>query len=468
VLGIPYDGVKVDIWALGVILYLLNSGKRPFVGSSIQIMYKNIININYSLPESFSPGKKYLTIELVDLISKIFVKDPSQRIDIKGICAHAWVVHEMGDVPLYKPKTVGNVNEAHLLKIISGIRQDGDFITYSLNPLARKNSRYGPVKAESKLDIVNFITRRRSASVAEPNGAIPTVVNVGRKSIFSHLLIKRDSHTALQSGPEVVTTSNSAGANSPTFVISVLDSKGTQPVISDEDEPLPQILETEAADFPTRKSNVCFQTELDRNHLGNGEIKFGGSKLISRRRSTTSTSRRNSINAESREFRRDSLNAESREAHVHSILSSGSSMKSSVEEPSFAEMEKWHKIHRPPKEIRMVRLPLTPKIVSSTDAAVMFQDLHSSLIRLSLAHNITFEREPSYYMFKVTYIPTPKELESVNSDSMDVLFEAEICRVSLLKIHALKTKRIFGDAFLYQHINDELMNEIEWTKQVKS
>ena len=54
--GIPYVGAKSDIWAMGVILYLLVSGKAPFSGNSIAALYSNIKGLNYAVPEYFSNG----------------------------------------------------------------------------------------------------------------------------------------------------------------------------------------------------------------------------------------------------------------------------------------------------------------------------------------------------------------------------------------------------------------------------
>lgn len=55
--GIPYNGIKSDIWAMGVILYILVSGKRPFAGSTIAVLYQKILNLDYEIYPHFSPGK---------------------------------------------------------------------------------------------------------------------------------------------------------------------------------------------------------------------------------------------------------------------------------------------------------------------------------------------------------------------------------------------------------------------------
>ena len=54
--GIPYVGVKSDIWAMGVVLYLMVTGKPPFQGETISLLYKEIRAVNYKVYDTFSKG----------------------------------------------------------------------------------------------------------------------------------------------------------------------------------------------------------------------------------------------------------------------------------------------------------------------------------------------------------------------------------------------------------------------------
>ena len=54
--GIPYIGIKSDIWALGVILYFLVVGSAPFGGNTIAELYDNIRNVKYDVYDFFTPG----------------------------------------------------------------------------------------------------------------------------------------------------------------------------------------------------------------------------------------------------------------------------------------------------------------------------------------------------------------------------------------------------------------------------
>ena len=67
-------GPGVDIWALGVMIYLFFTGITPFNGKKESELLENIKNVKYSFDNTDIPD------DAKDLISKILVKDPKQRI----------------------------------------------------------------------------------------------------------------------------------------------------------------------------------------------------------------------------------------------------------------------------------------------------------------------------------------------------------------------------------------------------
>ena len=78
--GIPYDGRGADIWSCGVVLYAILSGRLPFNDPAIRNLLAKVKAGQYQMPQLPEP--------LQDLISRMLIVDPSQRITIGEIKEH--------------------------------------------------------------------------------------------------------------------------------------------------------------------------------------------------------------------------------------------------------------------------------------------------------------------------------------------------------------------------------------------
>ena len=81
--GKKYDGVKIDIWATGIILLAMLCGYLPFEDKINDILFDKIFECKIDFPE-------YLTEEAKDLINKILVVGPEKRITIPEIKKHSF------------------------------------------------------------------------------------------------------------------------------------------------------------------------------------------------------------------------------------------------------------------------------------------------------------------------------------------------------------------------------------------
>ncbi|XP_067827071.1 serine/threonine-protein kinase SIK2-like isoform X2 [Heptranchias perlo] len=99
--GQQYEGPQLDIWSLGVVLYVLVCGALPFDGPTLPILRQRVLEGRFRIPYFMSEDCEHL-------IRRMLVLDPSKRLTIAQIKEHKWMLTE---VPVQRPVVYPQANE---------------------------------------------------------------------------------------------------------------------------------------------------------------------------------------------------------------------------------------------------------------------------------------------------------------------------------------------------------------------
>ncbi|KFO86208.1 Serine/threonine-protein kinase SIK2, partial [Buceros rhinoceros silvestris] len=91
--GQQYEGPQLDIWSMGVVLYVLVCGALPFDGPTLPILRQRVLEGRFRIPY-------FMSEECEHLIRRMLVLDPTRRLTIAQIKEHKWMLIE---VPAQRP-----------------------------------------------------------------------------------------------------------------------------------------------------------------------------------------------------------------------------------------------------------------------------------------------------------------------------------------------------------------------------
>uniref|UniRef100_A0A7I4Y1A2 Non-specific serine/threonine protein kinase n=1 Tax=Haemonchus contortus TaxID=6289 RepID=A0A7I4Y1A2_HAECO len=102
-----------DMWALGVVTYILLSGGSPFLGDTRDETFCNITGVNYHFTDRYF---KNTSTYAKDFISRLFVRDVQLRATVGDCLRHPWIRGpDGGDVDLRKTSSIA-ISHIHSFK----------------------------------------------------------------------------------------------------------------------------------------------------------------------------------------------------------------------------------------------------------------------------------------------------------------------------------------------------------------
>ncbi|XP_076332866.1 uncharacterized protein LOC143237471 [Tachypleus tridentatus] len=118
-LGDMYDAPKVDVWSLGVILYMLVCGYAPFQEVNDSETLTMIMDCKYTVPTHVSKGCR-------NLIASMLVRDPEQRAALEEVANNNWfasenLVQPTDYLPLISHEQLSEDDHAYIIqKLVKG------------------------------------------------------------------------------------------------------------------------------------------------------------------------------------------------------------------------------------------------------------------------------------------------------------------------------------------------------------
>ncbi|KAM4888318.1 serine/threonine-protein kinase SIK1 isoform 1-T2 [Thomomys bottae] len=82
--GKEYEGPQLDIWSLGVVLYVLVCGSLPFDGPNLPTLRQRVLEGRFRIPF-------FMSQDCESLLRRMLVVDPAKRITIAQIRQHRWM-----------------------------------------------------------------------------------------------------------------------------------------------------------------------------------------------------------------------------------------------------------------------------------------------------------------------------------------------------------------------------------------
>ncbi|XP_073722201.1 calcium/calmodulin-dependent protein kinase type II delta 2 chain isoform X4 [Misgurnus anguillicaudatus] len=157
----PY-GKPVDMWACGVILYILLVGYPPFWDEDQHRLYQQIKAGAYDFP---SPEWDTVTPEAKDLINKMLTINPSKRITASEALKHPWICQRSTVASMmHRQETVECLKKFNARRKLKGAILTTLLVTRNFSAKSLLNKKQDGVKEPQTTVIHNPVDRNKEST----------------------------------------------------------------------------------------------------------------------------------------------------------------------------------------------------------------------------------------------------------------------------------------------------------------
>uniref|UniRef100_H0VB17 SNF-related serine/threonine-protein kinase n=1 Tax=Cavia porcellus TaxID=10141 RepID=H0VB17_CAVPO len=220
-LGDEYDAPAVDIWSLGVILFMLVCGQPPFQEANDSETLTMIMDCKYTVPTHVSK-------ECKDLITRMLQRDPKRRASLEEIENHAWLQGvdpspaTKYNIPLVSYKNLSEEEHNSIIqRLVLGDIADRDAIVEAL-----ETNRYNHITATYFL-LAERILREKQEKEIQTRSASPSNIKAQfRQSWPTKIDVPQDLEDDLTATPLSHATVPQSPARAADSVLNGHRSKG--------------------------------------------------------------------------------------------------------------------------------------------------------------------------------------------------------------------------------------------------
>ncbi|XP_060921186.1 calcium/calmodulin-dependent protein kinase type II delta 2 chain isoform X3 [Labrus mixtus] len=252
----PY-GKPVDMWACGVILYILLVGYPPFWDEDQHRLYQQIKAGAYDFP---SPEWDTVTPEAKDLINKMLTINPSKRITAAEALKHPWICQRSTVASMmHRQETVECLKKFNARRKLKGAILTTLLVTRNFSAKSLLNKNKDGVKVNNKANTVTSPKDTGPAPALEPQTTvIHNPVDGNKESIESaNTTIEDEDVKAIRLG---------------SLVSGILSSKSRSSQMSDSRQTPTSSVQTCTNNNKARKQEIIKVTEQLIESINNGDF----------------------------------------------------------------------------------------------------------------------------------------------------------------------------------------------------